>query len=158
MKADDIKGLAVVSISTGAKLGYIDGVLFDTANIAIGALRTSADGQEAMIPFDQIRSIGSDAVTVPTNDVAQWATGQVNTSGMLTLDEFKKLKVVDEAGTYLGTINEVDVDPTTGKVTSVQAHKGGILGIGGDTFDSTAADIVSIGPEVMVVREPKVPE
>ena len=152
MKARAIKGLAVVSIDTGAKLGYVDNVLFDTSQLVISAFRIDADGQQAVVPFDQVRSIGTDAVTIPNNDVVRWPSAGGDGGAGTTLDDLEKRKIVDEAGDYLGTVTNVEVDPQEGRVTHLQAHKGGILGIGGNTIDIDRADVISVGDEVMVVR------
>ena len=152
MKAEAIKGMAVVSITDGAKLGRVDDLVFDTERRRVAALRISAEGQQAVIPMDKVQSIGSDAITVPSNEVTQWGSSQHRFAGLPRLDDLGKLKVVDEAGTLLGTVHEVDFDPQTGAITEVQVRKGGVLGIGGTTHRIAADDIASVGNEVMVVK------
>jgi hypothetical protein len=39
-------------------------------------------------------------------------------------------KVVDHAGTLLGTISRVEIDPGSGAITQLSAHTGGMLGTG----------------------------
>lgn len=152
MKAATIKKSAVVSISDGAKLGHVDDVLFDLGGLRVAGLNISASGQRATLPFADIHSIGHDAITVPTNEVARWATTNTALAGLPGLDQMGKLKVVNEAGTLLGTVHDVEIDPKSGAITQVQAHKGGVLGVGGTTVTLAAKDIRSIGDEVMVVR------
>jgi uncharacterized protein YrrD len=154
MKASDLKGMAVVSIDGGAKLGYIDDVLFDSGGLRVAALRINADKQKALVPFDQVKSIGSDAVTVQSNDVTQWIKPESESTTQPGLDQIGKLKVVNEAGTLLGTVNTVEVDPQAGSITQVQSHKGGVLGLGGSTFTIPAKQIISVGTEVMTVSAP----
>jgi len=66
----------------------------------------------------------------------------------------RKLKVVDESGTLVGTVRELEIDPQTGAVTQVEVHTGGMLGMGGTTTTIAAGEIGSIGEEVMIVTGP----
>ena len=152
MKAQKIKGMAVVSITDGAKLGYIDDLLFDPKEQRLAALRVSADNQAAVIPFADVRSVGTDAVTVPSNDVRQWTAPSAPLTVLPNLEKMSKLKVVDEAGTLIGTVDDIEIDPQDGRISEVHAHRGGVLGVGGHKTTVTAKDVISIGDDVMVVR------
>jgi uncharacterized protein YrrD len=147
MKADTIKKLAVVSIDDGAKLGYVDELLFDMKDLRVAALHVSLDKKHALIPYEQIRGIGSDAITIPAQDAAVWQHEDGTPAGMQSLDDVHKLKVVDQGGNYLGTIQEIQI----GRIVELKAHKGGVLGIGGDSFTFSAGAVSSVGPEVMIV-------
>ncbi|MGH2600694.1 MAG: MurT ligase domain-containing protein, partial [Dehalococcoidia bacterium] len=157
MKAESIKGMAVVSVADGAKLGRVDDLIFDPAERRMVALRIDADKQHAVIPLEQIKSIGSDAITVPAREVAQWPDASSPLNTFPRLGAIERLKVVDEAGTFLGEVANVEVDPATGAITGLAAHKGGILGIGRTEHTLTGDEILSIGDEVMVVRMPAPP-
>src|SRR5437762_2989930 len=109
MKLDDFKTLAVVSIDDGAKLGYVDDLLFDTKELRVAALRVKQDGVHALVPLADVRSIGSDAVTVQSRAVARSVAAENQLASLPDLEQLKKLKVVDEAGTYLGTVREVEI-------------------------------------------------
>jgi sporulation protein YlmC with PRC-barrel domain len=151
MNAETIKGLAVVSISTGARLGRVEDVVFDPQALRVAALRVSAAGQQALIPFDKVRALGSDAVTVPNDDVTQWDKPEGPLATMMGLDDLAKCKVVDEAGTLVGTIGAVEIDPQDGRITQLQARQGGVLGIGRTTETIAASEISSIGPDIVVI-------
>ena len=151
MKAEAIKKLAVVSIDNGAKLGNVDDVIFDPKGLRVAAVRISAHGQQAILPFDEIRSVGSDAITIPSHDLARWSVTASPLTSLPRLDDVKKLKVVDEAGTFLGTVHDVTITPTDGRIAELEVRKGGILGIGGETHVIHAQEITSVGDEVIVV-------
>lgn len=151
MKADTLNGMAVLSIASGARLGRVEDLAFDTGAGRVAALRVAADGQHALIPYASIHAIGKDAITVPSDDVAQWTKPEGALATMPGLDAFKKMKVVDEAGTFLGTVKEVNLDPASGQITEVAAHEGGVLGIGGTTRTFAASDIRSVGQDVILV-------
>ena len=153
MKAQAIKGLAVVSIADGIKVGYVDDVVFHGPPLRAAALGVTADGQRGVIPFEQIRSIGNDAVTIPSADVTRCGNGATTLAGMPGLDDLHKLKVVDEAGTFLGTVHELEVAPDSGHVTEVRTQKGGVFGIGAQRHEVAAGDITSVGNEVLVIPE-----
>lgn len=152
MNAADIKGKAVISIANGARLGRVDDVLFDRGALAVAAFRVSAGGQRAMIPFAQVHSVGSDAVTVPGDDVAQWVTTSGAAEGLVSLDDLKHRKVVDDDGTFLGTPAVIEVEPQGGRLQQLRVHKGGVLGMGGETITVPSSDIAGVGDDVIVVR------
>lgn len=151
MQADRIKGLGVVSIESGAKLGKVDDLLFDARGLRLAALRISSDRQEAVIPFEQVHAIGENAVTVSADASAQWGSSGGALASLPTLEDMKKLKVVDEAGTLLGTIQHLEITPDDGTISELKVHKGGVLGIGGDTTIIPAGQITSVGDEVIIV-------
>ena len=145
MKTSDIKGMAVVSIDGGVKLGQIEDVLIDPGTFKVAAFRIAADKQKALVPFDQVKSIGTDAVTVQSNDVTQWIKPESESTHLPGLDQIGKLKVVNEAGTLLGTVHTVEIDAQGGAITQVQTHKGGVLGIGGSTYTIPSKQIIRLG-------------
>jgi sporulation protein YlmC with PRC-barrel domain len=154
MKADDFKKLAVVSIDSGAKLGYVDDLLFDTGQLVVSAFRIKAEGQEMVLPLSEIRSIGKDAITVPNDSVMRTTSAVSELAALPGIEQLMKLKVVDEHGNFVGQVKEIDVDAKDGKITEVSTHEGGVLGIGGKTTTIVAAAIRSIGDEVMIVTMP----
>jgi sporulation protein YlmC with PRC-barrel domain len=152
MNATEIKGKAVISVTTGARLGRVEEVLLDPGSLAVAALRVSAEGQQALIPFDQVQSLGSDAVMVPGDDVAQWIATSSAADGLVSIDGLKHLKVVDDTGTLLGMPRAIAVDSQDGRLLQLQVHKGGTLGIGGETVTVPGSDLAGVGDDVLVVR------
>jgi len=94
---------------------------------------------------------GADAVTVESSQVIQSASKVEATNNLSGSDAMMKLKVVDEAGTYLGTISAIEIDGERGTITQLSASKGGMLGIGGSTATIDAGMIRSVGPELVMV-------
>ncbi len=149
MNIEKLKGMSVVSVAEGSRLGRVADVLLDPNALRIGAMKIEQGGQSFVIPFNLIKSVGSDAITVESSQVTQADGGSFGT--LVGINDFKKLKVVDEIGTLFGTIASVDVDTATGRVDSFAAHKGGMLGLGGTTTSVTADQVRGIGPEVLTV-------
>ena len=151
MNAQALKGMAIVSLQEGTKLGQIDQPLFDMATRQLGALQVSGAAGNFIVPFSQIHQIGSDAVTVTSSQVTQTPSTGSALGELVSLHDLGKLKIVDETGTFLGTIHDVDVDVVSGKVTQLTAHKGGLLGVGGTTTSIDAGSILMAGPELLTV-------
>jgi sporulation protein YlmC with PRC-barrel domain len=154
MNANTLNGLAVVALQEGTKLGAVDQPLFDMATRRLGALAVSGDAGHFIVPFPQIHQIGSDAVTVASSAVTQTPSTGNALGELLSLRDLSKLKVVDQTGTFLGTIHDVDIDPTSGQITQLSAHKGGLLGVGGTSTPIEAAAILMVGPELLTVTTP----
>ena len=150
MDTETLKGMAVVSVGEGTRLGHIKDLLIDPQALRVVALQVEGNGQTFLVPFDQLQSIGSDAVTVASSQVAQPATAGV-LGQRLDLGTLRKLKVVDTAGTLLGAVRNVDIEGTSGQVTRLTVHKGGVLGLGGTTTVVGVEAIQSIGPELVTI-------
>jgi len=154
MKADAFKQLPVMSIETGAKLGYVDNLLFDTSPLRVAALRIRAEGQQIVTPWSVVKTIGPDAIMLPDDAAAHTPSAESSLSALRDIEAMRRLKVVDEGGAFVGTIKEIDVDPVSGAVAQLETHVGGLLGMGGTTTAIAAAAIRSIGDEVLLVAVP----
>lgn len=151
MDADSLKGMAVVSIDEAARLGTVTDVLFETQPLRVAGLQAAGEETGFVIPFDQVRTLGTDAVMVQSSQVTQMASAGSTFGELGGLAHLRKLKVVDEAGTFLGTIQTVELDPTTGHVARLVARKGGVLGIGGANTPIEVGAIRSVGSEVLTI-------
>ncbi len=156
MNIDKLKSMAIVSVTEGSRLGRVADVLIEPGALQIGAVKVEHEGQSFVIPFNLIKSIGSDAITVASSQVTQTDGGSFGT--LVGLGDFKKLKVVDENGTLYGIVSNVEVDTATGKILSFAAHKGGMLGLGGTTTSIMTDQVRGIGPEVVTVSAAEMAE
>lgn len=152
MDANTLKNMAIVSLAEGTKLGRVEQPLLDLTARRVTALRVKGDDGVFILPFDRIANVGADAITVDSSAATQTPSTGGEANGLVTLDELGKLKVVDQAGTFLGTVSNLEIDATTGAITELAAHKGGMLGMGGTTTPIDARAIVSVGPELMTVN------
>lgn len=151
MDANTLKGMAIVSLAEGTKLGRVEQPLLDLTARRIAALRVKGDNGTFIIRFGDVQSVGADAITVASSAATQTPSG-ATADDLRDLDAVGKLKVVDQAGTFLGTVSQVEIDPATGEITRLAAHKGGMLGMGGATTPIDARAIVSVGPELLTVN------
>lgn len=157
MNADSLKGLAVVALAEGTRLGQVNDVLFQPQPFAMTALQVQGEGGNFVIPLSLVQQIGTDAVTVEDSSATQAASTGGTLGGLLGLRDLHKLKVVDAAGTFLGTIKAAEIDPANGQIIALQVHKGGVLGLGGTTTTIAAAAIRSVGPELLTVAADSAP-
>jgi sporulation protein YlmC with PRC-barrel domain len=151
MKASDLKGMAVISLGEGTKLGEVDQPLFDLPNRRICALHVKGDSGIAVLPFEAIERIGDDAITVVTSRVTQTPGIDSSGQGLLDLEALRKLKIVNQDGTFLGKLSDVEFDPRDGQVTHLAAHKGGVLGMGGTTTPIGTNASLAAGREPLTV-------
>jgi len=151
MQAQQLPGMAIVSLKEADRLGTISEVLFVTQPLRIAALRAIGESGEFIVPFDEVRAVGRDAVTVETSGAAQADLGHSSADGLVGMSALMALKVVDEEGRHLGSIQSMALDES-GHVVTVDAHVGGVLGVGGSTNQINAESIRSVGPEVLTVR------
>jgi sporulation protein YlmC with PRC-barrel domain len=151
MDADSLNNVAVVSVVEAARLGRVTEVLFEIEPLRVAALKAAAASNEFFVPFEQVSNFGTDAVMVKTPDVTELSRQDSSYSHLRSLTELKKLKVVDEAGTYLGTIRTVEFDPMSGQVQRLVAEQGGVLGVGRhkETIDGQA--VRGVGSDLLTV-------
>jgi uncharacterized protein YrrD len=156
MDARSLKGIAVVSIAQGEKLGAVDEVVIDTQERRVGALRVGSGGllrkDRWYVPFSSIERIGSDAVMVE-NERALHQSYQTRETGYHSLDTIGGMRVVTDGGTYLGNIATVHFDELTGHLTEFEIGHGGLGGLFGSSKVVSAAAVVSIGQDIMVVPD-----
>lgn len=151
MDANTLKGMAIVSLQEGTKLGRVEQPLLDLTARRVAALRVKGDDGTFIVRFDAVQSVGADAITIASSAATQTPSGGA-ADELRDLDALGKLKVVDDAGTFLGTVSHVEIDPVSGEITRLEAHKGGMLGIGGATTPIDARAIVSVGSELLTVN------
>jgi len=151
MDASTLKGTAVVSLAEGTKLGTVERLLIDLSALRLVAVQVKGESGTFVIPFDRLQNIGADAITVASSQVTQIPGTDSAANALLDLDQVGKLKVVDQAGTFLGTVAHLSIDATSGGITQLAAHKGGILGMGGTTTPIPPQAILNIGPELVTV-------
>ena len=151
MNTDKLKGIAVISQTEGVRLGRVVSTLFDPATMHLRAFRVKGDGQNFVVPFDQVKNIGSDAVIVQSSQATQVPAKGGEFDALIDFDALKKLKVVDATGTFVGTINDIELEPTTGHTLTLLVHKGGLLGFGGESTRVKAEAINSVGSELITI-------
>lgn len=121
MKASDLKGRAVITVSDATKVGQIDDVFFDASYRKVLGFGVKSGGMfrhmEA-VPRANVTAVGTDAVTIPNPEAVNTPDRFPDLAGAPTLSAAKGTKVVTEGGELLGTIGELDLDDEARSVTS----------------------------------------
>ena len=152
MDAHTLKGMAIVSVQQGTKLGYVEQPLVDLTARKVVALQVKGESGTFIVPFAAVASVGTDAITVASSQATQTPSTGGAADELRDLDALGKLKIVDQAGTFLGTLSHVEIDPASGAITQLTAHTGGMLGMGGTTTTIDARSILTVGPELVTVN------
>jgi len=156
MNVKDMKGIAVVSISGGEKLGTVEDVIIDSQERVVGAFKLQSGSllhkEHRYVPFSAVQSVGADAIMVRAGDVLQSTFGE-RPSGYHTLGNIGAVKVVSESGAFLGKLDNIRFDTTTGAVTDFEIGKSGIGGVFRGNTVIGAASVTSFGQEIMVVPD-----
>lgn len=120
MKASDLKGRAVVTLSDAAKVGQIDDILFDAAYRRVLGFRVKKGAFSKAEAFtrESVSGVGADAVTVSGPDAINQEERLADLAGAASLSQAQGTKVVTEGGELLGTISELELDDAARNVTS----------------------------------------
>ena len=155
MKLTELRGKTVVSVAEAWKVGVVEGVLVDMPTRQLRGLRIRPEGRgpEYVVAREQIRGIGPDAVTVASEAALQSPEQARELARVPSLTDLLGSRVVTESGTILGTIADVNLDPASGQVQSVEYDGGPFGGLLGRRHTFDAKEIVGVGPGVVTVTE-----
>jgi uncharacterized protein YrrD len=155
MNSKHLKGLAVISIADGAKLGTIDDIYLDPAakrvvgfSVAGGSVGGAPDAG-LTIDATEVHTLGQDALTLADMTSPHGAGVSAAYGSLALLEDLAKRKVVTEGGTHVGQVASVEFDEQTFALTQVEVSPGFFR-----TNRSVTADqLVSIGEDVVVVAD-----
>jgi uncharacterized protein YrrD len=123
----DLEGLPVISLSTALAVGRVIEVLFDpSANALFGLVVEPVPNAGAMllVPLRGIRSIGKDAITVESLDVAEPFPDNLRALEISAADGYRSgMKVITESGELIGRIDKVTLNED-GTVASYHSSSG----------------------------------
>jgi uncharacterized protein YrrD len=120
VKASDLKGLAVVTLSNAIKVGRVTDVLFDAAYREVLGFRIKAGTFSRLeaVSRANVTGVGHAAVTVRSPDVINVEDRLRELAGAVPLSRARGTKVVTEGGELLGTIGEFELDDEARAVTA----------------------------------------
>ena len=156
MNTKRLKGLAVVSIADGRKLGTVHEVYVEPATrqvVSFGLRQASgllhaASGPPLVVDTGNVHALGSDALTVANVSALREAAGGGHPS-VVSGEDLTKRKVVTEGGTYVGQVVSVELEPATFRLTAIEVSPG--------FFRSNKLipdeQITSLGADVVVVSD-----
>ncbi len=149
--------MPVISLEDGQEIGQIRGLVINPSLKSVSALLVEQRKwfkDQKIIPFQKIRSIGDDAITIEKNSTMQ-KPANLPEIFSLVKDKIDLIgaKVIAENGTTLGYVDEYFIELETGKIT--------LLEVSGNFMDAflkgkahlSMDQIMKIGKNVLVAVE-----
>jgi uncharacterized protein YrrD len=159
VNSKQLKGLAVISIKDGEKLGTIDQVFVDAGAKRIvgfavrhggGRLFPSVEEQAPeLIDVDDVHAVGPDAVTLSDKGAIRGDQTRARLDQLMNLDDLTKLKTVTEGGTALGTVASAEVDDRSFALRELEVSAGFFA----SNRHLPIGQVVSIGHDLVVVDD-----
>ena len=153
MNHKHLKGLAVISIADGEKLGTIDQVYLDpVAKRVVGFAIKHGGGLLSpetpnLIDVDDIHSLGPDALTLADKGALRGDQTTARLADLVEIDDLLKRKVVTENGTFVGQVAGADFAEHGFDIEQIEVSPGFFK-----SNKHVASDqVVSIGHDVVVV-------
>ncbi|MGB4504130.1 MAG: PRC-barrel domain-containing protein [Syntrophaceticus sp.] len=119
-KGREIIGLPVVSLATGKEIGVVDDILWSHQDSRIRYLVVG----DHCIPFSDISSIGTDAITVSGVEVLKVKDEDGDLSELRSVNQTGGELVLSEDGENLGTLKDVLFDTDEGKLLGYELSAG----------------------------------
>jgi sporulation protein YlmC with PRC-barrel domain len=137
-------GRKVVSAENAESIGRVDAFVVDTGTRSISGLRLGkVKGDATFVSWADI-TFGPDAVILASSDGLRTARDPTEArAGSKELQPIGKL-VLDDSGTALGKIEDVELDPASGAILELDLGDGGA--VAGDR-------LIGIGAYAVVVTE-----
>ncbi len=152
MNSKQVKGLAVISIADGAKLGVIESASLDIASkciVGFAVAPSDGAGEPQFVTCADIHALGPDALTL--DDASKMSGAQTKPEGseFVDLSELLKSKVVTEGGTFVGQVTCIEFGLDSYRLTQIAVSSGFMRG--NDTIH--ADDILNVAGELVVVAD-----
>jgi uncharacterized protein YrrD len=154
MKALELKGTMVITLE-GERIGKVEGMLFHPDEQRLRALLVKSDRFAGMqiLPIDAISSFGKDAITIQNVTKLVDRARYEGADPLESLDSISGRKVVTTSGTHVGSIDDMNIDPATGRITSYDVS-GGVFGkMFGRGQHVEAGEDTRLGKDLLVVPD-----
>ena len=162
MDIKSLKGIAVVSIEQGEKVGVVDNALFDLEKRNVIAFKLIKPGFRRaggiVITMDDVESIGKDAVMIRDKEMIRELKHERELQDRPDIGAFTALRVVSQDGTYVGNVATVQIDTKSGHITELEITGGSIIDRIRRNKVIPAQDIISIGSDVVIVPDQHAPK
>lgn len=150
-------GKPIYALDAGRCLGSVKDVVYDTTDARLLALTTEYPGyfsaHRRVLLFEDIKSIGPDAITVQSNSVLR---GGADVRHVLQAVErghtMDSKTVLMESGEILGSISSTLIDPSTGRAVSYELSKGFTADVRSGKSYVPVEKTERFGPDAVVVK------
>ncbi len=155
MDIKQLKGIAVVAIDDGARLGSVSDVLVDLDHRCVRALVMNEGGllrgNNRILDIGDVRSVGADAVMIQSRDLLKADREDTRYQTFPNLHTISSLRVVSQNGDLVGNMSTINFETSDGTFTDLEISKHGLLGSFQAKIVVPAAAAVSMGRDVIVI-------
>lgn len=114
MRMSDVSGRKVMDVTAAEDIGSVVAPIIQGEPARLAGFRVKGD--RPVLGWDDIRGVGADAVTVDGPDVIREAsTDPESRATGIPIDPIG-IRVLDEDGVELGTLDDIEFDPSTGAI------------------------------------------
>lgn len=156
-KWSELRGIAVVALSGGKKIGSCDDFYFEPQTRSIYALQIKIGLlSHKVVSAASINTVGQDAITIPNEEVLRDELDDARRATLLSAEGLRNYRVMSASGTLVGTLGNVLLDTSTPAALHVAAFEmsGGLrerLSGKYSTFD--ASQVLNFGQDVLVIPD-----
>jgi len=122
-RVNEMTGKPVVSVAGGEKLGEIADALIDPGRVSLIGLVVGNGrlGKEHVLPFDDVQTVGRDAVLVRTDEHLMtpraWREAEISATRSTAL---RGRRVITAAGDEVGHVSDVLIDEANGTFAGLE--------------------------------------
>jgi len=155
--AQELIGLAVISVSEGKRVGEIARLLVHRASRRVTRVEVTGGtfSHARYLRFDQIQTLGGEAAMIESESVLE---RELRSEELRELDtSLSGRPVMSRQGERLGELTDYDLDTTSGKIATYRFQTGG----GGlsrlvpfsrhETVDVPDAMVITLGTDALIV-------
>ncbi len=155
MDIKQLKGIAVIAIDDGARLGSVNDVLVDLDHRCVRAFVINEGGllrgNNRILDIGDVRSVGADAVMIQSRDLLKADREDTRYQSFPNLHTITSLRVVSQNGDLVGNMSTIHFETNDGTFTDLEISKHGLLGSFQSKIVVPAAAAVSMGRDVVVI-------
>ena len=153
----ELRGIAVVSIADGKKIGTCEDFYFDPGTHSVYALqvKTGLLGHK-VLPVSYISTFGQDAITIASEEGLRSKSEDERVATLPSGENLHSYKVMSASGTLVGTVGNVLLDtstPTDLKIAAFELARSLLERLGGRHPTFTVSQVVRYGQDVLVVTD-----
>jgi uncharacterized protein YrrD len=157
MDIKTLKGIAVVSIDDGARLGAINDALFDLEDRCVRAFIVGDGGlfggSTRILDMSDVQSIGADAVMIGSRDLLKADRDDTRYQTFANMGAVTSLRVVSQSGDLVGNLATIHVETSDGKFSDIEVSRHGLLGAFQAKIVVPAESVISFGRDVAVIPD-----
>ncbi len=152
-----LRGIAVVALSGGKKIGSCDDFYFEPQTRGIFALQVKTGLlSHKVVPAASINTVGQDAITVPNEEVLRDELDDTRMATLLSGEGLRNYRVMSVGGTLVGTLSDALLDTSTPGALRVAAFEmsGGLREHLSGKFPTFAtSQVLNYGQDVLVIPD-----